>query len=475
MRYGSLYSGIEAATVAWAPLGWTAAWFAETDPFCNALLDHHYPDVPNLGDVTDPGFIEKAGATAPIDMLVGGSPCQAFSVAGLRRSLDDDRGNLTLRFVEVADAIDPRFILWENVPGVLSTRDNAFGCFLAGLVGADTALVSPLERGRWTDAGMVVGPQRTAAWRVLDAQYFGLAQRRRRVFVLGVRAREGVDPGAVLFEPEGLRRDTPPGREAEAEVARSLTSSPGGSSAKEQQHTFVSGDDRVLNALTPPLAGTLDGCMGRSRGAGQNPAALTVAAPLAASMARSRGYSAGKDSFPHNIVVTQTASPITASPSIRYGRMAGKDPYPKNIVITKPILASGKRLNPETETLLYACQGSNVGEAGTSRAGGGNLTGGVPFTASDMAVRRLTPLECERLQGFPDGYTMIPHGNHTVRDFDEMFDYWRIIRAGLTEDGALRLAADSPRYRALGNSMAVPVVRWLGERIELVLEAMGAG
>lgn len=219
MRFGSVCSGIEAASVALAPLGWKAAWLSEIEPFPSAVLAHHYPDVPNLGDMLAlPERIRLGEIEAP-DILCGGTPCQAFSVAGLRRSLGDARGNLSLTFCEIADAIDERrsergepeaIIFWENVPGVLSTSDNAFGCFLAGLAGEDDPLEPP--GGKWTNAGYVSGPKRAIAWRVLDAQYFGVAQRRRRVFVVA-SAREGFDPATVLFEFDGVRRDTPPSRE----------------------------------------------------------------------------------------------------------------------------------------------------------------------------------------------------------------------------------------------------------------------
>lgn len=220
IRFGSVCSGIEAASVAWHPIGWRAAWFSEIEPFPCAVLAHHYPAVPNRGDMTAlPSRIASGEAEAP-EVFCGGTPCQAFSVAGLRRSLSDDRGNLSLTFCEIANAIDsarsvrgepPAIVFWENVPGVLSTKDNAFGCFLAGLAGED----EPLQPagGRWTDAGCVLGPKRAVAWRILDAQYFGLAQRRRRVFVIA-SAREGFDPAAVLFEFEGVRKDTAPSREA---------------------------------------------------------------------------------------------------------------------------------------------------------------------------------------------------------------------------------------------------------------------
>lgn len=179
MRFGSVCSGIEAASVAWHKLGWEAAWLSEIEAFPSAVLAHHYPAVPNLGDMTAlPERVLSGEIEAP-DVLVGGTPCQAFSIAGLRNSLEDDRGLLTLKFVELANAIDnrrdsPCTIVWENVPGVLNTKDNAFGCFLAALVGEDTPLEPPGKR--WTNAGCVYGPQRTAAWRILDAQFFGVAR-----------------------------------------------------------------------------------------------------------------------------------------------------------------------------------------------------------------------------------------------------------------------------------------------------------
>lgn len=214
IRFGSVCSGIEAASVAWNPLGWEAAWFSEIEPFPCAVLKHHYPDVQNLGDMTTlPERILGGEVEAP-DVFCGGTPCQAFSIAGLRKSLSDARGNLALVFCEIANAIDsvrsiqrkrPVTVFWENVPGVLNTKDNAFGCFLAGLVGSDFPLTS--EATRWPRAGFVVGPKRTAAWRVLDAQYFGLAQRRKRVFVVASAIARGIDPTKILFERKGVFGD----------------------------------------------------------------------------------------------------------------------------------------------------------------------------------------------------------------------------------------------------------------------------
>lgn len=215
LRFGSVCSGIEAASVAWRPLGWEPAWFSEIEPFPCAVLAHRFPSVENLGDMRRIPLLVNSGGIEPPDILCGGTPCQAFSVAGKRRSLDDERGNLSLIFCEIANAIDnirdlfglkPTIVFWENVPGVLSTRDNAFGCFLAELVGADAPLSS--GAGRWPSVGYVAGPKRNAAWRVLDAQHFGVPQRRRRVFVVACAVGGGIDPAKVLFERQGMPRDS---------------------------------------------------------------------------------------------------------------------------------------------------------------------------------------------------------------------------------------------------------------------------
>ena len=233
--YGSVCSGIEAATQAWHPLGMCAVWFAEIEPFPSAVLAHHYPDVPNHGDMTKLAALVLAGKIPAPDVLVGGTPCQAFSVAGMREGLTDPRGALTIKYVELADAVDyvravkrkpASVIVWENVPGVLSDKGNAFGCFLGALAGEDCELQPPGKK--WQDAGCVYGPKRTIAWRVMDAQYFGLAQRRRRVFVVA-SARDGFDPTEVLFEREGTRRDIPPGWPAKLALHPTLTAQGGGS------------------------------------------------------------------------------------------------------------------------------------------------------------------------------------------------------------------------------------------------------
>jgi DNA (cytosine-5)-methyltransferase 1 len=293
MRYLSVCSGIEAATVAWHELGWTPAAFSEIEPFPSAVLAHHYPEVPNLGDMTK--YKEWNLGADGIDLLVGGTPCQSFSVAGLRRGMDDPRGNLALVYCGLLDHLRPRWFVWENVPGVLSSNGGRdFGSFLGAL--------AQLGYG--------------FAYRVLDARFFGVAQRRRRVFVVGHLA-DWRPAAAVLFERESLRRDTAPSREARDVTARSIAHS-----------VDECGIQRTVGSLCT-------------------------------------------DTHP--------------------GAYSGQDAY------------TG-RLIPQR-----------------------------------MAVRRLTPTECERLQGFPDGYTNIKEN-----------------------------CPDGPRYKALGNSMAVPVMRWIGQRIQML-------
>ena len=231
LTFGSVCSGIEAASVAWHPLGWQAAWFSEIEPFPCSVLATHYPTVPNYGDMTTLPQRILSGEVAAPDVLVGGTPCQAFSVAGHRGGLSDARGNLTLTYVEILNAIDfvrrrhqqaPAIAIWENVPGVFSSKDNAFGCFMGALVGAGCELQP--SGTKWTRVGCVYGPERTVAWRVLDAQYLGLAQRRERVFVVA-SARADFDPAQVLFEWGGLRRDFAPSRGARQEIARTVATS----------------------------------------------------------------------------------------------------------------------------------------------------------------------------------------------------------------------------------------------------------
>lgn len=420
MRFGSVCSGIEAASVAWAPLGWKAAWLAEIEKFPAAVLAHHYPEVPNLGDMTAlPARIAAGEVEAP-DIFCGGTPCQAFSVAGLRESLDDARGNLSLVFCEIANAIDtarsvcghaPAVIFYENVPGILSTKDNAFGCFLAGLAGEDDPLVPPGRK--WTNAGCVSGPQRTVAWRVLDAQYFGVAQRRRRVFVVA-SARKGFDPAQVLFEWDGVRRDTAPSREA-GQVAPTI---PARSTAGGGLGTDFDLDGGVITmAHDQGQCVAFDTTQITSAANYSSPKAGDHCHPLAA------GAHAPAIAFPANLSGTQCASAVDVAPS-----MGAANPTAVAFNFHKSgNAASSLGVSVERVDCLRAFEKSPMAVQ----------------PAAGMQVRRLTPTEAERLQGFPDNYTAIP---------------WRKKPADQCPDG--------PRYKALGNSWAVPNVRWIGERIQ---------
>ena len=425
MKFGSVCSGIEAASVAWHPLGWEAAWLSEIEPFPCAVLKHHYPDVPNHGDMTLlPEKILSGEVEAP-DLFCGGTPCQAFSVAGLRNSLDDARGNLSLTFVGIANAIDhvrsvrrdaPAIIFWENVPGVLNTKDNAFGCFLGALAGEDEAIVPPGEK--WTNSGCVFGPQRTVAWRVLDAQYFGVAQRRRRVFVVA-SARDDINPTEILFEFEGVRRDTPQSRKEGQRIAPCVTNGPPFSRTGNER---VEAEAMVV--WPPEVAPTLTADFGDKLGQNNQHIDSQKGGMFVQSFMQptyaiqgnmiGRNDNAGPQGDGINVEVCFTQNTID--------RHAVAQPIALQDITTREKSQNGKGWNND----------------GTSYTVDTHATQGI---ATSMAVRRLTPTECERLQGFPDGYTNIP---------------WR--KAAESPDG--------PRYKALGNSWAVPVVRWIGQRIE---------
>lgn len=438
MLFGSVCSGIEAASVAFEPLGWKAAWFSEIEPFPCAVLAHHYPSVENVGDMRLlPTLIDNGSVVAP-DVLCGGTPCQAFSMAGFRQSLADERGSLTLTFCDIADAIDakrqqqgqpPCIVLWENVPGVLSVNDNAFGCFLGQLSGETVPLLAP--GGKWTNAGVVYGPKRTVAWRILDAQYFGLAQRRRRVFVVA-SARDDFDPAEVLFESKGVRRDIAPSRESRQvaptiparssgggglgtdfdldgglifteEVAKCITT---GEGARQDWETcnFV-----AFHPSQDPISSTDGSTHALGCGSHSGQATVAVAYGLRTANTSSNGWGVQEE-------VTHTldqAMGVAVAVALR-GREGG----------------AVAELGGEVQNCLRAS------------SGGGDKS----FVLASAGVRRLTPRECERLQGFPDDYTRIP---------------WRGKPADECPDG--------PRYKALGNSWAVPVVRWIGNRIDAAL------
>ena len=464
--------------MAWHPLGWKAAWLSEIEPFPSAVLAHHYPDVPNIGDMTAlPERIASGEVEAP-DLFCGGTPCQAFSVAGLRRSLDDDRGNLSLTFCEIANAIDtrrqdaglvPAIIFWENVPGVLNTKDNAFGCFLGALAGEDEPLIAP--GGRWSNAGCVYGPQRAVAWRVLDAQYFGVAQRRRRVFVVA-SARDDFDPAAVLFESEGVRRDTSPRREAGESIAPCVTNGPPFSRTGNER---VEAEAMVVAARMVAFGEyQVDGTASAMKARDYKDATDLVAQPVSIQgnlIGRDAGGPHGVGASKSGVMYTLTktdvhgvAQPIAWDEELNAsidiaGTLLRGGAGGRHDGVAQPITFGAQMSAPQTDVdlvqtlqaknpMAVACIGGQHPNAAISEDQSPTLTsamgmggGHIPAVARSMDVRRLTPIECERLQGFPDGYTNIP---------------WR--KADESPDG--------PRYKALGNSWAVPVVRWIGKRIQ---------
>ncbi|HHY8325778.1 TPA: Dam family site-specific DNA-(adenine-N6)-methyltransferase [Escherichia coli] len=496
LTYGSVCSGIEAASVAWEPLGMRPAWFSEIEPFPCAVLATHWPDVPNLGDMTKIADAIAANKVTAPDLLVGGTPCQAFSVAGLREGLADERGQLTLAYVELVNAIDyrraeqglsPAVFCWENVPGVLISKDNAFGCFLAGLAGEN----EPFEPGprpergknspfwrwdkktsqhypKWPQSGCVVGRQRKMAWRILDAEYFGVPQRRHRVFVVG-GAGEGFNPETVLFEFEGVRRNTPPSREAGTAVAALTANGVGtcGADANQAQagHLILQKAFRMTAFGEYADDETASTCKARDYKDATDLAVLAFPAHISGTQ-----YAAAEGVAPSLMSRNPTAIAYGFQPRIaRNGRGDMGD-----ICLSLNTQAGETGRGDAAPCVALAFAENNRGEvrlqAGDGRltgplsAGGGKPGQGYPAIVSGMAVRRLTPLECERLQGFPDFHTLIPMNKRNKLIQDELA-YLRAHFPDLTDEEAMRLAADGPRYKAIGNSMAVPVMRWIGERL----------
>ena len=397
MRYLSVCSGIEAATVAWHPLGWEPVAFSEVDAFPSAVIAHHYPTVPNRGDMTK--FQEWPDAT--VDLLVGGTPCQSFSVAGLRAGLDDPRGSLMLTYLAIARRYRPRWVVWENVPGVLSADDGrAFGSLLGGL--------GELGYG--------------FAYRVLDAQYFGLAQRRKRVFVVG-HLGDWRRAAAVLFERASLSGHPAPRREA-GQVAPTVPARRSGGGGLGADFDCDGGLIAALRA---------DGFDASEDGTGRGTPLVAVDA-VAPCLTTNYGKQPDSSDTSAGPMLVPMAFDARQSDVITYGDRSG------------PLDTDGHSI-----AIAFSAKdhGADAGDiAPTLRAGGhvgSHANGGVmPAVAQHMSVRRLTPRECERLQGFPDDYTLIPYRG--------------------------KPAADGPRYKALGNSMAVPVMAWIGRRIQMVDE-----
>jgi len=347
MRYLSVCSGIEAASVAWRPLGWEPVAFAETDPHASAVLKHHFGDVTNMGDFTK----IEGDEYGTIDLVVGGTPCQSFSIAGKREGLDDTRGHLSLEFAKIVGRTNPKWFVWENVPGVMSMDK---GRSLGAIFGA-------LEKCGYC-----------FAWRILDAQHVrthgfprAVPQRRRRLFVVGYLG-DWRPPAAVLFDTESLSGNPPPRRQAGQKTSYTLTRNLGTGG-------FNNPDVTVVNSKM-----------------GGHPS-IDVSLPIDANL-------------------------------------------PAHTVSAKWAKGTGGPSGDECQNLVSVSL--------TKSHGNGYDTDAANSTIIESPVlRRITPTESERLQGFPDGYTLVPYQN--------------------------RMMADSHRYKMIGNSMAVNVMQWLGERITL--------
>jgi DNA (cytosine-5)-methyltransferase 1 len=467
MKYGSVCSGIEAASVAWHDLGWEPQWFSEIEQFPSEVLKYRFPHVPNLGDMTrinqNPIADER-----PIDLLVGGTPCQSFSVAGLRKGLADPRGNLMLTFLSIADKFRPKWVVWENVPGVLSSNGGRdFGTFLGAL--------GELGYG--------------FAYRVLDAQYFGVAQRRRRVFVVGYLGDWRV-AAAVLFERESLQGNIKPSRKKREEIASDAQGSVGttvfaGNKQSEIAATLQTTCDNYSradgfnviidraafnqgeNAQYEPrieTGETMSSLVAKGPHEVAQPIAIQDVRPIEKAQ-NGRGWNDDGTSYTVDTKATQgVAQPIAYSfDALSSNSMKSSNPN------------SGCRAVDVAKTLDTATPEPSKNQGGIAiaqpiafKVRGGCEGGGKGYLGQEeqaftistmqdqqiaqpiavlhsMAIRRLTPKECERLQGFPDDWTKIPYRN---KEADQ--------------------CPDGPRYKACGNSMAVPVMRWIGERINLI-------
>ncbi len=482
MNYLSVCSGIEAATVAWDPLGWHAVAYSEIEKFPSAVLNHHYPDTPNWGDMTE----YKDWPNADFNVLVGGTPCQSFSVAGLRKGLADPRGNLALVYLGIADNFSPDWVVWENVPGVLSSGDGRdFGSFLGAL--------GKLGYG-W-------------AYRVLDAQYFGVAQRRRRVFVVGYLG-DWRPAHAVLFERESLCGHPAPRRKTGTKVAGTLEArastggfdpgAHGAASGYLQPVSIDGGKDVPRHSATGFVAQVAPTLQHNGKAAGSatqqdaNTGALVAYTLLGkaqsshdesletfvAHTVRGESFDASKDgtgrgtplapvifdwyaSQSQSMPVGAICPPLkgTMQPAIAF---SAKDRAADATTELPPTPRAGGHDRSHANSgnwmavavSLRGREGGATAELGGEvcpaiRTGGGG--GDKPHVLAEAAVRRLTPRECERLQGFPDDYTQIP---------------WRGKDAKNCPDG--------PRYKVIGNSMAVPVMHWIGHRINQVATILEA-
>jgi len=396
VNYLSVCSGIEAATVAWHDLGFNPVGFSEIEKFPSQLLKHHYPNVTNYGDMTK---FKEWNINEPVNLLVGGTPCQSFSIAGLRKGLNDPRGNLMLTYLSMAEHFKAKWILWENVTGVLSSNRGAdFAALLQGL--------AELRYG--------------FAYRVLDAQHFGVPQRRRRVFVVGCLG-DWRSAAKVLFESESLCRDITPSREAWKEVANFITKSP--SSYGSFNPARSEGNAVICADLAPTITSSGAGWSRTGNAATEPDTYVAFTTEQTPKTSLNLAHTLTSSNYKHNQCVAF---------KVRGGCEGGGKGY-----LGSDELAFTLSTNQDQQ-IAIACDTFNCTIQDDFTSTLTTKTCHMPKLLENIKVRRLTPMECERLQGFPDNYTNTPTSSDTVR------------------------------YKALGNSMAVPVMRWIGNRIKEV-------
>ena len=394
MKYLSVCSGVEAATVAWHSLGWQPVAFSEIESFPSAVLAHHYPNVPNLGDMTK---YKEWNLNESIDILVGGTPCQSFSVAGLRKGLEDPRGNLALTYVGILDRFRPKWFIWENVPGVLSSGGGRdFGSFLGAVAECGYGF----------------------AYRVLDAQNFGVPQRRRRVFVVG-HLGDWQPAAKVLFESESLSGDFKSGRKTRKSVTGFVESSFG-----QYREDVIAGTTKasggVLGGGSETFLTVYENHPSDSRVKEMGETCQTVTSTW--------GTGGGNIPFVQNVSYALQGSGSTSKRSNGMGYKEEQS-YTLNTTDVHGVAFGWK--NSSHQGMSVDTISPTLDKSKTPAV-----------YAASTAVRRLTPVECERLQGFPDNYTQIPWNKKVSAD-----------------------CPDGLRYKAMGNSMAVPVMNWIGTRI----------
>ena len=455
MRFLSLFSGIEAASEAWLPIGWECAGVSEIDPFACAVLAHRHPHVPNLGDITKITEMQIA-ALGHIDLVVFGSPCQDLSVAGKQKGLSGERSGL---FYPAVDIISwarlwcgTRFALWENVPGAFSSNQGRdFAAVVGTLAGLDDIGVPP--KG-WGTEGCAVGDEAMVEWATLDAQWFGVAQRRRRIFALADFGNwAGRSP--ILLESEGVRGDSAPSREAREDIAGSLASRTTGGG--------FPGTDEACSGYVQPVRGSLasahrmvafgeytsDGTASAMKAWDYKDATDLIAYGIRTANTSPTNRSRAEPGAPYHTLTAKHEPPVVCFQPGNVVRGGGASP--STDVVGTLTSQHGRGMTDQFPHVAYTTKlhntgANNAGKLFKEYTACLDANSPSPALLTATAVRRLTPVECERLQGFPDGHTQIP---------------WRNKPADQCPDG--------PRYKALGNSMAVPVMRWIGQKIDVAL------